>query len=87
MKTIYKYDLPIDDDINIPLPEGAVVLSVAMQDQGHPKIWAIVEPGSPTERRQFHWRGTGHPLGNVGRFVGTVLIHSGALVFHLFEGA
>lgn len=82
METIWKFKAPIDDTIRIKMPVGAVVLSVQAQN-GEPCIWAIVNPAVDVEFRTFHWRGTGHPLGEVGRFVGTVQFPG--LVFHLFE--
>jgi hypothetical protein len=82
--TIYKYPAPIDDEFTVEMPRGAQVLSVAIQD-GIPCMWALVNPKEPLESRRFHWRGTGHPANLMGRFVGTVLMHGGALVFHLFE--
>jgi hypothetical protein len=87
MKTIYKYDAPIADDLAIELPIGAEVLCVQVQGDG-PKIWARVDPGSNTMvTRRFHWRGTGHPADGCGRYIGTVQAMGGALVFHLFEAA
>jgi len=82
---IYKYPVRFDDTFEVLMPRGAVVLSVATQDD-HPQMWARVDPAQPMLTRRFHLRGTGHPLtGEEGRFIGTFLMRSGALVFHLFE--
>lgn len=82
---IYKYPVHISDAFSVPMPRGAVVLSVATQDDC-PQMWARVDPAQPMSPRRFHVAGTGHPLTGVeGRFIGTFLMRGGALVFHLFE--
>lgn len=83
-KTIYKYDAPPSDVVWIAMPKGAEILTVQTQ-YGNPVIWAIVDPDSPKEVRRFVVRGTGHKLGKVGRYIGTVQMMSGRLVFHYFE--
>ena len=56
------------------------------QQQGNvPQAWALVDTSAPWEIRHFHWRGAGHNADNLGPYVGTVHLHAGALVFHLFE--
>lgn len=86
MRQIYKYAASVDGyhNFTISMPAGAEVLCVQMQGDA-PQIWALVDPGAPKEDRKFHWRGTGHPTGELGRYVGTVQLMSGSLVFHLFE--
>lgn len=84
MKTIWKFELHIDEPVTLLMPVGAEVLTV--QAQGDiPCIWAIVDPNAETETRRFYVRGTGHPLREVGRYVDTFQLNGGALVFHLFE--
>lgn len=89
MKTIYKYDCDVTDNVSIEMPVGAEVLCVQVQPDTGPKIWALVDPSAavPKELRRFHWRGTGHQADGLGRYVGTVQAMDGALVFHLFEAA
>ena len=91
METIWKFDIPIRGSVIVPMPMGARVLSVHMQEPGHGlgiQVWAIVDPrlSNPTEyeSRKFQVRGTGNPLGKVGKFVGTVF--DGDFVWHVFEG-
>lgn len=83
MRTIWKFEAPVDDALTIAMPLGADVLSVQVQ-AGVPCIWARVDPGMPLESRAFCWRGTGHPADVLGPFIGTIQMHT--LVFHLFEG-
>lgn len=69
------------------MPENATILCVQIQ-AGVPCVWAAVNPAEPDELRIFNWRGTGHELGNVAldKYVGTVQLENGSLVFHLFDG-
>lgn len=85
MKAIWKYTVPIQDVFSFSMPDGAQVLTVQMQD-GLPQLWAVVDTDNPCVDRWFRLGGTGHPLGDDGlRYIGTVQLDGGALVFHLFE--
>ncbi len=83
MKTIWKFIL--QPKIRIEVPCGAKILSVACQcDQIC--MWALVDPEAEKELRLFAVYGTGHKVpDNPGTFIGTVLMHGGSLVFHVFE--
>lgn len=86
--SIWKYSAPLQDLIRLMLPEGAQTLSVQMQGGGKdPQLWVFVpDVGAPRVERQLIWLGTGQSApANPGRFIGTVQLHGGALVFHLFE--
>ena len=85
MTTIWKFRVDVVDTGVVNMPAGAEVLCVQLQD-GVPWVWAKVDDEAPPVARVFHWRGTGHPLRNVGRYIGTVQQLGGALVLHLFEG-
>jgi hypothetical protein len=83
--TIWKYWLPIDNTVYIEMPDGAEVLTVQMQ-RDKACIWALVDPQAMPMARRFSWRGTGHPVEpDHGRYIGTVHMLDGGLVFHLFE--
>ncbi len=86
-KAIYKYELPIQDEVDIPMPRGAQVLVSAAVQHDALCVWAVVDTGiDESENRRFYIHGTGHPLnGNEGRHLGTVLLHGGTLVLHVFE--
>lgn len=85
MKTIYKYDILIQDSFSIWLPSGAEVLTVQVQ-AGKPVLWAIVDPAEPLSPHGFEMRGTGHPLGEVGEYIATFQLPDMGLVFHVFHG-
>lgn len=83
--TIYKYPLEITDRQVIDMPDGAKILTVQVQHEV-PCVWAPVDPDVASVPRYFTIYGTGHPCSAEGQYVGTFLVHGGALVFHIFEG-
>jgi hypothetical protein len=85
VRTIWKFEIPVADSFGVGMPMGAEVLCVQVQ-RGFPHIWAIVDDQEVRSVvRMFCVRGTGHELGEVGKYVGTFQVHGGELVFHLFE--
>jgi hypothetical protein len=86
MKTIWKYDVLIKDDMQISMPKDAKVLTVQTQ-QGVPCMWAEVESANDKVERYFKWFGTGHPIpiDLDLKYIGTVLLMRDGLVFHLYE--
>lgn len=85
MKTIWKYELPYEDNFSIQMPKAAKILDVQVQHE-KPCIWALVDDYADTETRTFFLFGTGHPVKpfNV-KYIGTFQMKGGALVYHLFE--
>lgn len=86
MNVVYKYQLPLQDNFQLHLPEGARCLSVQVQ-YGTPCLWALVNPEAPVEKRQFRMAGTGHPIELVESlsFIDTFQLEGGSLIFHVFE--
>lgn len=81
--TIWKYILR--SNITLEIPKGAHILSVHVQD-GSVCMWAKVDPTADTESRKFMVVGTGDDIPAESTiFIGTVLMHDAALVFHVFE--
>lgn len=89
LNTIWKYDLPVEDDFVLVLPKGSIPLSVGVQGSLVPVMWVAVN-GETEEKEQhkFYLRGTGHPFPELmlNRFVGTFQLQEVNLVFHLFDG-
>lgn len=85
--TIWKYTLKTTDEQTAEMPRGAQILTV--QTQGDtPMLWALVDPGAPTERRTILTHGTGHEVPDDGRqYLGTYQRFGGQYVFHVFEPA
>lgn len=87
MKSVYKYPIRFEDTLELTLPVGAQLLTVQMQ-QGMLCLWALVDPEAPKRAYTLHCRGTGHRIGpEVGRYINTIQVEGGALIFHYFCGA
>lgn len=86
MTTIWRFEIPIQDDIRLEMPQGAEVLTFQVQ-AGKPMIWARVRADAPSVTRRLRLAGTGHPLNGAADapHVGSTQLHDGALVFHLFD--
>jgi len=85
-KTIWKFEIPIQDQFQIQMPEGAEILDVQMQF-GHPVLWALVIAGNPPEYRTFQIKGTGHIITDLSKkdYISTFQQYDGQLIWHLFE--
>lgn len=80
---IYKYPLRWPSEQTVSMPVGAQILCAQMQ-MGVICLWAIVNPGTPTEDRNIRVYGTGIEVDLEGHsYIGTV--QSGPLVWHVFE--
>ena len=86
MKTVFKYELPMGDEVRVKMPAFARVLSVGVQYE-HLFVWALVDKDVPELHKTFRIAGTGHPIEDVDKwnFIGTVQMASGQLIFHIFE--
>ena len=84
MLTVWKYPIPIQDDIRIEMPRGAQMLTVQVQ-HGDPCVWALVDPSLDPEPRRFRLAGTGHPITEAVRHVGSFQLMRWGIGFHLFE--
>ena len=96
-KTIYKYELldlaaPDLDQYSskwITLPFGAEPLSIVEQ-YNKVVLYALVTAGAggPSPSHRFYFFGTGHPVRMsrkaLGKFMGTIKLHGGALMFHCY---
>lgn len=87
MKTIWKFPLgPVTDRRVVPMPYGAQVLHVQVQDD-QPCLWALVEADNTLRSRTFRTFGTGYkiPYDAALAYVGTYQLAGGQLVYHVFE--
>ena len=85
MRTVWKFPLVMTDRQTVQMPMGAEILTVQMQGE-QCCLWALCEPENVMRPREILIHGTGHPVGDITRYIGSVQIYSGALVFHVFEG-
>jgi hypothetical protein len=86
MKTIYKYELDEIETQEVLMPFDADILSVHNQ-RNKVCVWALVESDNTTkQKRSFSIYPTGHEIKTSNHFyIGTVLLHEGVLVLHVFE--
>ncbi len=85
--TIWKFQLGLVDHQAVNMPAGAQILTCQMQG-ATPCIWALVNPIAPMKIRNLYVIGTGHPMPVRALdmvYLGTIQLHGGALIFHLFE--
>lgn len=96
-RTVWKYTLSRENEVDdtdilgrvfeFDIPDGEI-LDVQMQGED-PRIWAIVDPSTEKETRQFVVYGTGHEIPDhvSMQYIGTVQMQSsiGGLVWHVFE--
>lgn len=69
----------------VGIPEGAEILSVHEQE-GNICMWVLLDPTAEKERRSFQVFGTGHVVPDIPmKFIGTVHMYRGELVWHVFE--
>jgi len=84
--TIWKYPLVITDTQNVMMPEGADILTAQIQHGSGLCVWALVNPDAPQQRREIEILGTGNPAPDAKRrYIATVQMLGGNLVWHIFE--
>ena len=82
-KSIWKFPFEVTDEQEIKMPIGAQILSVQMQGD-KPCIWVLVDTTAQKENRTVQVFGTGNPVSNEGKYIGTFQMCDGARVFHTF---
>ena len=95
MKTIWKFPLEVTDEQTVMMPKGAEILSAHVQvsvdvDAAHESVclWALVDTDAKLQKRVVEIFGTGNPIdipGVTHKFIGTVQMRGGSLVWHVFE--
>lgn len=88
-KTIWKFKFKTDNYFTLDMPIGAEILTVQIQSNLNPCIWALVDPSQELETRFFEVYGTGQDIDcNISgkrKYIGTYQFYNGDLIFHLFE--
>lgn len=90
MKSIWKYQIPLEDKFSLEIHEGARILALQTQED-RPCIWCLVDNMKPRHVRHFETYGTGHVITGAAldpgsQYIGTYQVRSiGTLVFHVFE--
>lgn len=84
-RTVHKYPILVVDEQIVQMPIGAEILCAQVQC-GTICLWALVEPNLTKEPRRIEIVGTGHEIDEADRkYIGTVQMRDGALVWHVFE--
>lgn len=89
MKTVYKYPLRLINKQTIKMPEGAVILTVDIQDN-QMQLWALVDvdPDKYDIDYTFYIVETGQDAQHIqypNGYIGTVFFNRQDLVFHVFQ--
>lgn len=87
-KQVWKYELKTELNQIIEMPKGAEILTVQTQN-GHPYLWALVDPEQPKEERHIEVFATGEPIsygmGIDRKYINSYQLRGGSFVFHVFE--
>ena len=86
MYKIWKYPVTFGSHFELAMPMGARILKLDIQFNV-PQIWAMVEPGTEIEVRQFIIMGTGQPFPKSDRleYIDSYQVNGGQYVWHVFE--
>jgi hypothetical protein len=85
MQAVWKETLSLTVSQGIEVPEGAKMLHAGLQG-GLVCVWFQCDPEAPKTVRTILMVGTGHKeVSDNARYLGTVLLHGGSLVLHIFE--
>jgi hypothetical protein len=86
MKTIWKATLLGTDIQEIEVPDGSRILCAREQAE-QVCIWFICDPDAAKVKRTILIFGTGHeaPADADANYLGSTILHHGALVLHVFE--
>lgn len=84
MTTIYKYPLPILDEIKIQIPFGYKIKHLGKDPDGNVCIWVEVRTNESPVEVTFWCYGTGHEhRDEIQDHIGTVVC--GAFVWHVYK--
>jgi hypothetical protein len=82
-KVVWKYRLEVVGEQVIALPRRGVVMQVGMQGDAI-CLWLLTEPEAEPVDVTIYVAGTGHPVGDAWRPLGTVFQDRLGLVWHVF---
>jgi hypothetical protein len=90
MRKVYKFNLPVADQVKVQIPRGAKILSAdRLENTMDISVWALIDDKASYVTKEFSIRGTGHPANGLSgnNFVGTVIFRELGIVLHVWEGA
>lgn len=84
-RVVHKFAVSFLGDLGpVQMPVGAEVLHADCQGN-QVFVWALVDPDAEMETRRFGVFGTGHPVPEDARHIGTCIERNWGLVWHVFE--
>ena len=84
MKTVYKYAIPFNISMKIPLHADAKPIMAAIQYDAV-CVWFEFDMSQPIEIRTFRIYGTGFTIPDDETHVGSCMTNDGHLVWHVYE--
>jgi hypothetical protein len=84
MKTVYKYEIELANEVTLDLPVGAEVIKFD-KDPNRTQlcIWCIVDTNQPIKAKTFAIRGTGGNIESNLWYLTSAIVNP--FVWHLFE--
>jgi hypothetical protein len=87
MKTIWKYEFDIADQVTLMIPPGHTKLHWGRQNPDKICLWALVDSSLIDEPNHFTVVGTGHDLSlSQNEMTYLASVQDGPFVWHVFEG-
>jgi hypothetical protein len=85
MKKVFKYTFEPNDFMIFSLPNNAKILTIQEQ-LGTLCLWALVDPEEPVMKQvNIRMVGTGHPIMEDGKYISSVQVFGGTMIFHFFD--
>ena len=85
MKSIYRYEVPVDDGVCV-IALSDPPAHVGCRHFATVEFWALHDPDAKVRNYRFRVVGTGHPLpDDMVKYWGTAVAPGGNLVWHLIE--
>lgn len=85
LRRMFRYVVPVDDKAyNFPLDHDPVAVA-AFNNSTAVEFWVETTAGAPAVMRWFRAIGTGHPIPDGAKWIGTCPRTPAGLVWHLYE--
>ena len=84
MKTIWKFEIELRDDVVVAVPRGAEILSVQSQG-GVVRAWYLVDPAQPKVVHHLKIKGAGQDCDDLDGYSHLDTVQQGAYAWHVFK--
>ena len=82
MKTVYKYEIKIQDEFVLELPKIGEGIHVGLDPNGQSSMWICHDTEEEKVMTKFYVRGTGHTVPEDGIYINSW--KDGPFMWHLF---